>query len=155
MNLTEIIPVQVDFILNGVKLTFRPFTIRDDQKAQKILGGREKLTAAFQELDFDSIALIAWYQLDFESQKHVVDAVSAEEKHIDPQTGETREVKLSPLEKFKCLCLSEWDRGNLIRHYMNCRGLNVPELSDAEAVKMWSGEVLEMAAGLIGEKSST
>jgi len=149
MKLSDLTPKTVEFEVTGISLTFRPFTIYDDTTAQTICGGAEKVSEAITKMDFDKIFLMAWHQLTLESQKKVIKGV--ELVSIDPETGEEAAVKLTPIEKFKNLFLGIRDQTELLINLMRCRGLNIPDVEDGEAIKKWIDQIREIVPGLTGQ----
>lgn len=142
MKLSDLKPKEVKFKACGVKLTFRPFLISDDLKSQDAIKSAQELQEALQNYDFEKLSLLAWYQLTLESQKEVLKAVQG--VYIDAESGEEIDAKLTPIEKFKHLFAGIGDQKILIESLLNCRGLNVPDLEDAEAVKKWAGQLKKL-----------
>lgn len=152
MKLSDLQPKEVDFEVRGLSLTFRAFTIGDDLKANKICGETANLGDIFANLvskdlseiirAFEKISLIAWYLLTVESQRKILDI--KEMIFIDPETGEEKRPKLSPIEKFRNLFASPDDQSNLFTAFLRCRGLNIPDLKDAEAVKNWNDQLTKL-----------
>jgi|GEM_PF-6904268 len=141
MNLQELQPKEVKFTVSEIELTLRPFTIADDLAAEMLLGGKEKVSEAFVNWDVEKLSLLAWHQLTLESQKSVV-AADIEAEKIDPDTGETIKVDLTPLQKFRSLFWSVKDKAQLVRVLCNCRALNIPELDDVEGLGKWLEAIL-------------
>lgn len=139
MKLSDLKPKDVDFEVSEVNLTFRPFTIADDLKAQDVCGGQKEVVAAFQDFDFEKISLIAWYQLTIQSQRTVLEAV--EGIYIDPESGKEIHAKLKPIEKFRNLFLGIADQISLLTNLLKCRGLNIPDLDDDKALKKWTDQM--------------
>lgn len=148
MKLEDLRPKEVDFEVSGLKLTFRPFTIADDLKAQDICGGQDKMMEVFDKYDFEKISLMAWYQLTFDSQKEVLKAV--EGVYIDPETGEETKVNLKPIEKFRKLFVGLGDEISLVTNLIRCKGINIPNLDDEEALGKWIDQ-LSQAFPSIGQ----
>jgi len=153
MELHDLQPKEVKFSVSGVELTFRPFTIADDLKANEICGSQKKLGEAFGAQDLQILTHIAWYQLTIESQRLVMEAV--EGVYIDPETGEEQKANLTPLAKFRHLFSTVREKAELTVHLLNCRGLNIPNLDDEEGLKKWIALVGPVIKELTGEKSST
>ncbi|GAG06843.1 unnamed protein product, partial [marine sediment metagenome] len=82
MKLSDLKPKSVTLQACGVSLTFRPFLISDDLSHQDLIGSAEELNEALQNFDFDKLSLLAWYQLDIQSQREVIKAV--EGVYMDP-----------------------------------------------------------------------
>lgn len=135
MKLSDLKPVPVVFKSCGLELTFRPFTIADDLKTRDICGGKKETLEAFQNFDFEKISLVAWYQLTLESQREVLKAM--EGFFIDPETGEEVNAKLKPIDKFRHLFIGVKDQIELLTNLIKCKGLNIPDLDDNEALKKW------------------
>ena len=155
MNLVDMRPKPVEFKALGLDLVFRPFTIADDIKAQEL-----GIIKAFKNYDFEKISLIAWYQLDTDSQKKVIKSVKAYKAyHIDPDTGDKVnnenffswvkklffkligkteiEVKLRPIDKFRKLFVGHGDQAYLLTSLIKAKGLNIPDLDDEIELKKW------------------
>lgn len=139
MSLFNLNPQKIKFEIEGIPLVFRAFTIKDYLEHQKICGGEEKYKKAWTEYLMDLIMRMAWDQLDFKSQKLVINAVTGE--YIDPDTGEIMEKKLTPLEKFNALCASPDEQLLIITSLIKCMGLNMPDLNDQESLKKWSDQL--------------
>lgn len=139
MNLSELTPSSVEFTVLGIDLTLRPFTIADDIMAAKACGGQEEMVKAFQEFDFEKISLISWYQLDLESQKKVLSAVSG--SYIDPETGEEIDAKLKPIDKYRKLFLGMEGQISMIVNMIKCKGINIPDLNDEAELKKWMDQL--------------
>jgi len=139
MKLADLQPKKVDFTVSDVELTFRPFTIADDLKSQEIAGGQKKLVKAFEEFDFEKISLVAWYQLTLESQRKILEVVEA--ATIDPDTGEETQVNIKPIEKFRALFQGIPDQIHLLTNLVKCRGLNIPNIEDDEALGEWVNQL--------------
>ena len=135
MKLTDIRPEEVNFELCGVALTYRPFTIADDLKAQDLCGGQKAMSQAFSKFDFEKISLVAWYQLTLDSQKLILEAV--EGFFIDPETGREVNAKLKPIDKFRNLFVGIGDQIALITNLVKCKGINIPDLGDDKDLKKW------------------
>lgn len=149
MDLINLRPKEVTFEINGLEITFRPFTIADDLKMQDICGGQKEMQAVFDKFDFERISLIGWYQLTLESQKAVLDKVQL--GHIDPETGEMVESKAKPIDKFRGLFMGVGDQILLLQSLIKSKGLNIPELGDEELSKKF----LDQLGGLSTGQSST
>ena len=139
MKLTDLIPTSVDFKTCGLDLTFRPYTIADDVNAQKLCGGQKKMISVYQHFDFEKISLIAWYQLEPDSQKIIIDSITAENYH--PETGEKEEVKLSPIEKFRKLIIGIGGQIELLNNLIKCKGLNIPDFDNDEDLKKFTDQL--------------
>ena len=150
-ELTSLSPKSVDFELCGLPLTYRPYSIADDIKAQEICGGQKELIAAFQNSDFEKLSLVAWYQLDIDSQKTILN--HTEGVFVDPETGVETKSNTTPLQRFRALFVGVGDQISLITNLMNCKGLNIPDIKNPEALGKW---VSQMAVALrsTGLKSS-
>jgi len=148
MKLTDIRPEEVNFKLCGVALTYRPFTIADDLKAQDLCGGQEAMSDAFRKFDFAKISLVAWYQLTLDSQKEILQAV--EGVFIDPETGEETKANLTPIEKFRNLFVGIGDQIALLTNLIKCKGLNIPDLDNEKELKKWVDQ-LDKALPLTGQ----
>jgi len=135
MKLTDIRPKEVDFELCGIALTYRPFAIGDDLKAQDLCGGQEAMSEAFSKFDFKKISLVAWYQLTLDSQKEILQAV--EGVFIDPETGKETKANLTPIEKFRNLFLGIGDQIALLTNLVKCKGINIPDLENEKELKKW------------------
>ncbi len=152
MELLDLSPKEVNFSVVGLDLTFRPFTVGDDSKAQKICsdsGGLGKVFANLVSKDlhkilqaFEKISLIAWYQLATESQRLIISI--KEMIFMDPETGEEKSAILTPIEKFRNLFASQDDQNNLFSSFLRCRGINIPDLKDVEALKKWNDQLREL-----------
>lgn len=135
MKLSDLRPKAVTFEAVGLELTFRPFTIADDLKGQDLCGGQEAMAKAFADFDFEKISLVAWYQLDLESQKKIVDSVSG--SYIDPETGNEVDANLTPIQKFRQLFIGIEGQISLITNLIKTKGLNIPDMNDEEELKKW------------------
>jgi len=142
MKLSDLKPKSVTFTACGVTLTFRPFLISDDLNHQDLIGSAEELTEALRTFDLDKLLLLAWYQLDIKSQREVLSRV--EDNFIHPETGEEVDLKLTPIQKFRQLFSGVADQQKLVENLLNCRGLNMPSLDDADAVKKWADQLKNM-----------
>jgi hypothetical protein len=152
MKLSDISPKETNFEIRGLKLTFRAFTIGDDLKANEICGAGMTLGDVFANLAskelneilnaFEKISLISWYQLTLESQRQILNI--KELVFLDPETGEEKRPKLSPIEKFRNLFADPADQSNLFTAFLRCRGLNIPDLKDKEAVKNWNDQLTKL-----------
>lgn len=149
MNLKELQPKEIKFEASDLSLTFRAFTIADDLKAQELLGSQEMVGQAFETQDFAQLSLLAWYQLTIESQREVIAKV--EGNYIDPETGEETPANFKPIEKFRSLFWSAYDRAALLINLLNCRGLNIPDLEDEEGLKKWMARVTPILTELTGQ----
>lgn len=141
MKLADLKPKNVDFELCGLALTYRPSTIADDLKAQELCGGQKELAAAFENYDFEKLSLIAWYQLDIESQKKILNRT--EGVYIDPETGVETKVNTTPLQRFRHLFVGIGDQITLIVNLIKCRGINIPDLDDGEELEKWTDQLKE------------
>jgi len=151
MKLEDLRPKEVKLTALDVELTFRPFTIADDLKAHDLCGGKEGMIKAFEEFDFGKLSLLAWYQLTLESQKEVLSAV--EGVFIDPETGEEVKANLKPIDKFRSLFLGDAGKIDLLTNFIRCKGVNLPDLDDEEALKKWIDQLNKISPGLTGQKS--
>lgn len=152
MKLSELTPKAVDFEVHALQLTFRPLTIGDDLKSQEICGEKMSLGKIFENLGskkitevihaFEKISLVAWYQLTVESQRLIVQLKDF--IFIDPETEEEKSVKLKPIEKFRNLFSSPENQQKLFTAYLRCRGLNIPDLNDKEALKKWNDQLTSL-----------
>lgn len=142
MELSNLHPSEVNFELCGLPLTLRPFTIADDLKSQKLCGGQKKLAIAFKNFDFEKLSLIGWYQLTLESQKTILKTVDG--AYIDPETGEEKKANLTPIEKFRNLFIGYADQITLLTNLIKCKGLNIPDLDDEEALKKWAAQLKKL-----------
>lgn len=152
MKISDIKPQQVDFKACGVGLTFRPFVISDQMRMEDVFGDEEGLSTALKEFDFEKLSLLAWYQLDIRSQREVLKAV--EGVYIDAESGKEIDAALTPIQKFRALFTGIADQMTLIRSLLNCRGLNMPPLDDAEKIKKWADRLAKLVKST-GQKSLT
>jgi hypothetical protein len=148
MKLSDLKPNPVDFELCGLPLTFRPFTIADDIKAAELCGGRKQMVDAFEKFDFEKLSLIAWYQLDLKSQRAILERTEA--VYVDPETGAETKAQTTPLKRFQALFVGLADQISLITNLAKCKGLNIPDLDDEEALGKWVSQLSE-ALGLTGQ----
>lgn len=153
MELSELSPKEIKFKVSDVELTFRPFTIADDLRANDLCGGQKELAQAFSVQDLEKLSLLGWHQLTLESQRRVLQVV--EGVYIDPETGKEVNANLTPIAKFQNLFWSPRDKAELIVNLLNCRGLNIPSLDDEEGLKKWISQVVPLVKELTGEQSLT
>lgn len=142
MKISDLKPKEVKFSACGVDLTFRPFRIADDIETQDIVGDAQELHKALQDFDFEKLSLLAWYQLDINSQRAVLKAV--EGVYIDAETGEEIDANLTPVKKFRCLFSGIADQKALIENLLNCRGLNIPSLDNPDKIKKWADQLKKL-----------
>lgn len=138
MKLADMQPKKVQFTVSDVSLTFRPFTIADDLRAQTLCGGEGQLVQAWKDFDFKKLSLVAWYQLDLKSQKFINNV--KEIIFVDPETGDEQKAYLTPIEKFRNLFQGMPDQIGLLTNLIKCKGLNIPDLDDEENLKKWVGQ---------------
>lgn len=140
MKLSDLQPKPVNFQALGISLVFRPYTLADDARAVDMFGGdREKYIEALESFAWEKISRIAWFQLDLNSQKKIISQVDG--SYYDPDTGEERPAKLTPLQKFQQLFIGITGQIELITNLTRCMGLNIPDLNEPEALKKWVGQL--------------
>jgi len=149
MNLSEITPKEVEFKLCGLPLTYRPFRIADEIKAQEICGGTKEVEQAFHKSDFDKLSLMAWYQLTLESQKQILQVT--EGVYIDPKTGKETNANFTPIERFRNLFLGVAGQLSLSTNLLRCRGLNIPDFDNLEDGKKWVDQFRKDMQALTGQ----
>lgn len=147
MKLSDLSPKSVEFIVNGLELKFRPFNLADDIRAKEICGGAEGVETVFKDFDFEKLSLMAWYQLDIVSQRLVIDSV--ELTAIDAETGNEIKTTEKPIDKFRAIFTGIDDQIRLLTNLINCRGINIPDINDAEALGEWIANLKE--AEMIGD----
>jgi hypothetical protein len=155
MKLTDLAPRSVTFEAQGTSLTFRPFIVRDDIKVREICADQslEQVLTDLSDAEnpetilkaFNKIMLMAWFQLDIESQRKINDSRLV---FIDPLTGNEQTEELAPIEKFKELFNTHELQADLFANFLRCRGLNIPELKDAGAIKEWGDQLMALLASI-------
>ena len=142
-KLSDLKPKTLNFEVGELPLTFKPYSLASIAKEEEIFGTLKGFSDALKTFDFEKLSLLAWYQMDFKSQKKVIESVEC--SYVDAVSGQEVEKKLTPIEKFRVLFSSISEQMAMLKNLMNCRGMNMPDIDDQKKMTVWSEQIDKIA----------